>query len=172
MKKYIFLLNFGYVESAMLGFVPFSSTKEFSSVKEAFIDLAEFFKSAFMGQKSIQQKCCAAASKKSTSNFCNKCGRSLKEKEFDAEKYIDFVREVGTADVDTYSGEIVDYNYGDSRWQPLDLSECFVNPDSVKVVYVAEKCLAAALGHSPAYRVDIDLILKDHEKTNSFSFWN
>jgi hypothetical protein len=103
--------------------------------------------------------------------YCGKCGLSLLEKEFDADAFIDFVRDIGGADADSYSGEIVPYD-DEARWEPVSIEEALGDEDkSVKLIYVAEKCLAAALGHSPDDRVDIDKIFKDHRKTNSFSFW-
>jgi hypothetical protein len=178
MKAYTFLLNFGYAESGMLGYVPFHSNKKFSSTKEAFVDLASFFKNAFMSEPEVKLKACCEKTLDMSSKlggepmeYCGKCGLSLLEKEFDADAFIDFVRDIGGADADSYSGEIVPYD-DEARWEPVSIEEALGDEDkSVKLIYVAEKCLAAALGHSPDDRVDIDKIFKDHRKTNSFSFW-
>jgi hypothetical protein len=168
LKTYSFLLNFGYAEDGGLGYVPFVSKKKFASAKDAFIDLANFFKDAFLIKEVPVVKPCCEKSKtiNPDSDFCGKCKSPLGDYAFDDEAYTDFVRMIGGSDNNSYCGDIVDWD-DEARWQsklPKDLSK-------VQIVYVAEKSLAAALGYSSDDRVDIDSIFKNQSKTNSFSFW-
>lgn len=165
MKTYSFLLNFGYVEDSGLSFTPFVSNKKFSSTKDAFIDLANFLKDAFVGEPKPKKNCCI----KSVSDglkFCGKCGKSTEEPAFNAEHYTDFVRQIDGASIDSYHSGIVEYDE-EARWQ-TDLPE---NLNEAKIIYNAEWCLAAAIGHSKRSEVTVDTIFKDHRKTNSFSFY-
>jgi len=169
-KNFSFLLNFGYAEDGGLGFVPFVSKQKFTSAKAALVDLANFFRDAFDAKENAPQtKLCCASTKalEPDALFCIKCASRLKNKEFDFEEYIDFVRMIGGSDCNSYHGDIVDWD-PDARWQselPKDLGEA-------KIIYVAEKVLAAALGdeYSPDERVTLDSIFKGR-KGNSYSFW-
>lgn len=166
MKAYSFLLSFGYVESQSLGFVPFVCEKKFSSTKAAFIDLATFFKEHYVGEPKEFTKACCKKSVAEELDFCGKCGRSLKQPEFDAEGYIEFVRGISGNDIDGYA-QMVEDSSCDARWQsalPEDLN-------AAKIIYNAERCLAAAIGHSDSDQVTIDTIFKNHRKTSVFSFW-
>jgi hypothetical protein len=165
-KTYSFFLNFGYAEDGMLGYIPFSSDKKFSSVKEAFIDLANFFKEAFDRKQHELKKCCQSSIKIEESNYCNKCGLYLKGIKFDKEIYIDFIKNIACADTNSYFGDIIDCD-DNARWQPE-----FIGFNDVNIIYVAEKCLAAAIGLSPDDRVNIDSIFEKKSKNNSFSFWS
>lgn len=165
MKTYSFLLNFGYVEDSGLGFTPFVSDKKFSSTKDAFIDLANFLKDAYVGEPKPKKACCIKATF-TGSKFCGACGKSTKEPEFDPEGFTSFVRQIDGASIDSFHSEIVDYDE-EARWQtnlPEDLNEA-------KIIYNAEWCLAAAIGHSHRSEVTIEKIFKNHRKTNSFSFY-
>ena len=169
MKTYSFLLNFGFAEDGRLGFVPFVSKQKFASAKDAFIDLANFFKDAFLlkEDKPLSKSCCRHSKAiNPDSSYCGKCRALLNESEFDGEAYTDFVHMIGGSDTNSYCGDIVDWD-DQARWQsklPKDLSK-------VQIVHVAEKALAAALGYSSDDRVTIDSIFKNQSKTNSFSFW-
>lgn len=166
MKAYSFLLSFGYVESQSLGFVPFVCEKKFSSTKAAFIDLATFFKEHYVGEPKTFSKPCCIKSLESKLAFCGKCGRGLKQPEFDAEGYIEFVSGINGVDIDGYA-QMVEDSSCDARWQ-ADLPE---DLNAAKFIYNAERCLAAAIGHSDSDKVTIDTIFKNHRKTNTFSFW-
>ncbi len=169
MKTYLFLLNFGYAESSSLGFIPFKSDKKFASTKAAFINLAEFLKEKYVGEDPVLKSCCIKAVTDEL-KFCGKCGRSTAPKKFNSNGYIEFVQGIDGANIDSYASDIADSDC-EARWEPVSIEEAFVNPKSTKIIYVAEKCLAAAIGHSPDDRVTIESIFKSHRKTDSFSFW-
>jgi hypothetical protein len=170
MKAYSFLLNFGYAEDGGLGFVPFVSKQKFASVKAALVDLANFFRDALAEKEGETENrvCCGSTlAIEPSAKYCIKCARSLSAKMFDVDEYIDFVRMIGESDCNSYYSNIVAYD-DQARWQselPKDLSD-------VKIIYVAEKTLAAALGdeYSPNDQVTLDSIFKKR-KGNSYSFW-
>ncbi len=165
--RYNIILNFGYAESGSLGFVPFCSEEDFASAKEAFIDLAKFFKEAFDSKYEPRLKKCCLKNKEGGNEFCSKCGHQLKEEDLGMEDYMQFVAGIGSCDYDTFHGEYVEYD-DMARWEPSSDAH-LPNYENI-TVYVAEKSLAAALGQSPDDRVNIDQIFKD-KKSDSFSFW-
>lgn len=169
MKTYTFLLNFGYAESGRLAYVPFTSTQKFANAKIALVDLANFFKEHYLElHKPKLKKCCLDnKAKDSTAQFCSKCSKSLVDQDFDDEGYMEFVMDIGGCDTDSY-GEYVDFS-ADVRWEAGMLG---LNKDT-RVVYQAEKVLAAAIGHSPDDRVTIERIFEQRTKSKSedFSFW-
>ncbi len=173
MKTYTFLLNFGYAESGGLSYLPFTSRKRFATAKGALIDLAEFLKEHYVQRYTPKlRKCCQAnRAKDPTAEFCAKCGTSVADAEFDPEGYMEFVEGIANCDVDGFHGGYIDYDDG-YRWQSEGIDKALKN-GSIRLVYVAEKVLAAAIGHSPDDRVNIDSIFKDRtkSKSNSFSFW-
>lgn len=171
MKTYTFLLNFGYVESTRLAYVPFTSTVELANAKLALVDLANFLKEHFLEKHGPKlKKCCLANKEKDPhAQFCSKCSRSLVNEDFDVEGYMDFIKEIGECDIDTYHGNYVEYS-DDLRWDPTG----GLGPEKdTRLVYNAEKVLAAAIGHSPDNRVNIEKIFEQRTKSgsDSFSFW-
>src|SRR5574337_2038651 len=65
MKQYTFVLNFGYVESSGLSYMPFTSTGKYKDAKEALVDLAKFLKEQYLVQyENKPKKCCLAAKNK------------------------------------------------------------------------------------------------------------
>ena len=173
-KTYTFVLNFGYAESGRLSFLPWTSQVTFSNAKEALIDLATFLKEEFLlKHRSEPHKCCTASKEKDPqADFCAKCGRSLAEEEFDPEGYMEWVTEIANCDVDSFHGDYIDWDES-KRWQSNGLEGALTKGANTRFVYVAEKVLAAAIGHSPDDRVTIDSIFKDRTKSggSSFSFW-
>lgn len=169
-KRYTFALNFGYAEDASLGFVPFTSSQRYADAKEALLDLAAFFKEHYVATLAPRlKKCCESArSKDPGAKFCPKCGKPLDPDGLDADGFMDWLRRLDGCSVDSYHGEVVPYDEG-QRWQPGGLEGL----ESVRTVHVAEKVLAAAIGHSPDGRVTIESIFKDRTKSGgrSFSFW-
>lgn len=166
-KQYTFVLNFGYAESQTLYYTPFTSREKFANAKEALIDLANYFRKHYEGTDPPKKCCTAAKAKDAEAAFCAKCGLSLKDEEFDADGYIEFVKDIGGADSDTCSANYIEWT-DDAEW-------AYTSPDgpNPRYVFTAEKVLAAAIGHSPDDRITIDSIFKDRtsSKGNSFSFW-
>jgi hypothetical protein len=169
MKPYSFLLCFGYAENGKLGFVPFVSNEKFASPKEAFVNLANFFKDAFMSKGFAPHKACCKKSKKLNpdSDFCGKCRSPLDNAAFDSEAFENFVEQISISDNNSYNEDIIDWDT--SLWVP-ELPE---DLNSAKVIYHAEKVLTAAIGDEHSYdkRVTIDSIFKDQDETNFFSYW-
>lgn len=167
--KYNIILNFGYVESTQLGYVPFASSGDFSSPKEAFMDLVSFFKKAYDKQSDQGQslKKCCLSNKEKGNEFCAKCGNELTDTEFEVEEFMDWMIRIALCDIDTYHGEYVDYD-SHAAWEALGLD---VENHLNITVLNAEKCFAAALGQSPDDRVDINSIFSD-EKDSLFQFYN
>lgn len=168
-KSYTFLLNFGYAESGMLAFVPCTSKQTYANAKVALIDLAIFFKEKFLENTQVTlNKCCLECkAKDAEAKFCSKCRTSLKENDFNDEEYMEFVQNVGCSSNDSV-GDYMEWS-DEHRWEIGMLG-----PDkNTRVVYVAEKVLAAAIGFSPDDRVTIDSIFADRTKSgsDSFSFW-
>lgn len=173
-KKYTFVLNFGYAESGRLSFLPWTSQVGFANAKEALIDLAEFLKEHYWQKYGPKpRKCCKATKEKDPqAEFCSKCGTSLAEEEFDPEGYMQWVSEIADCDTDTFHGKFIEWDES-KRWQSDGLEGALTKGANTRFVYVAEKVLAAAIGHSPDDRVTIDSIFKDRTKSGgtSFSFW-
>ena len=173
-KTYTFVLNFGYAESGGLAFLPWTSQVTFATAKEARVDLAAFLKEEYLLKHASElRKCCQASKEKdSQAVYCAKCGQSLTEEEFDPEGYMEWVAEIAGCDNDTFHGDYIDWDES-KRWQSNGLEGALTKGANTRFVYVAEKVLAAAIGHSPDDRVTIDSIFKDRTKSggSSFSFW-
>jgi hypothetical protein len=170
-KAYTFVLNFGYVESSRLSFLPWTSKEKYATARDALVDLAMFLKEKFLERHAVKpKKCCLdSKAKDSGAEFCRKCGRSLVDEDFDAERYMEFVSGIGDCDIDTFHGEYIDWNASE-RWQTEGL-EGAVNQ---RFVYQAEKVLAAAINQTPDDRRTFETICKDRTKykMDSFHFWS
>jgi hypothetical protein len=169
MKSYTFVLNFGYVESAGLCYMPWSSELKFKSAKEALVDLAEFLKEQYLNSHKVElKKCCKASKEKdSEAEFCSKCGRALQEEEFDSEDFEEWLSQMDGHRIDGF-GEYVDFS-SDERWEPGYL-EGAKNP---RFVYNAEWVLSAALGYPHRDDQTFEEICKERtkEKRESFSYY-
>lgn len=144
MKRYCFLLNFGYAEDSYLGLVPFSSEKEFDSVKDAFIDLSKFFLHSYMEKYKEEECCTSSRSTKGANLYCAKCGNFISENEFDEEGFLNFLIGIGTSTIDSYA---VNFSLNDdcSDWNSIYEFDSFNN---THFVYEAERCIAMAVGHN------------------------
>ena len=145
MNKYCFILNFGYAEDSHLGWVPFSSEKEFASVKDAFIDLSKFFLNSYM-ERHKEAKCCSSARAKGISTYCSNCGNFIGQNEFNEEDFLNFLLEISTSTVDSYAA-----NYSSESDYPEWESSC----DAMSLIgYIrffvseADRCIAMAVGHN------------------------
>lgn|SRR5512135_292231 len=170
-KAYTFILNFGYVESARLAFLPWTSKEKYANARDALVDLATFLKEKFLEKHAVKpKKCCIdSKAKDSDAEFCRKCGRSLQvDEDFDVEGYMEFVSGIGDCDIDTFHGDYIDWN-DEERWQ----TEGLEGQSNQRFVYQAEKVLAAAIGQTPDERRTFETICKERtkNKTESFSFW-
>jgi NADH pyrophosphatase NudC (nudix superfamily) len=115
-KRYTLVLNFGYVESQRLAYMPWTSKQTFKDAKEALVDLANFLKERYLEEnKTDLKKCCLKTREKdATAEFCSKCGHALAEEEFDGERFSEWLRDLDT-DIDTFHGYI---SWDpDARWQ-------------------------------------------------------
>lgn len=166
MKQYTFVLNFGYVENASMVYMPFTSTNKYKDAKDALVDLAEFLKEQYLKHYSSKpKKCCLASKDKDpTAEFCSKCGHSLKEEEFDADHFQDWLRGLDCTDVDRFHGDYIDYDES-FRWQSDGL-EGAVNQ---RFVYNAEWVLSAALGY-PHHDKTWEKICQERTKEKRESF--
>lgn len=164
-KRYTLVLNFGYVESARLAYMPWISRQTYRDAKEALLDLAVFLRDQYLIEHTPKlKKCCTATqAKDSSAAFCSKCGYSLAEVEFDGEHFSEWLRELDT-DVDTFHG-LIEWN-PENRWQAEGL-EGAPNP---RFVYQAEWVLAAAVGHPKREDVTFETICKARTKSRSESF--
>lgn len=144
MKQYTFVLNFGYVENSRMAYMPFTSMNKYKDAKTALMDLALFLKEQYLIKHSVKpKKCCLASKEKDPSaEFCSKCGRSLKEEEFDSEFFEEWLGELSCTDVDRYHGDYIDYDTS-HRWQSNGLE----GAPNQRFVYHAEWVLAAAIGY-------------------------
>jgi hypothetical protein len=167
MKQYTFVLNFGYVESSGLSYMPFTSSGKYKDAKEALIDLAKFLKEQYLLKyESKPKKCCLASKNKdSTSEFCSKCGRSLFEEEFNGEHFIDWLREFGGLDIDNFHASYIDYD-DSHRWQSNGLE----GAPNQRFVYQADWVLAAAIGHPHRDTQTFEKICQDRTKAKRESF--
>lgn len=169
-KSYTFVLNFGYVESSRLSFLPWSSRDKYANARDALVDLATFLKEKYLEKHATKQKKCCGLSKEKDpkSEFCSKCGRPLAEELFDPEGYMEFVSGIGDCDVDTFHGDYIDWDES-GRWQTDGLE----GAKNQRFIYQAEQVLAAAIGHSPNEGRTFDEICKERTKNKieSFSFW-
>lgn len=167
MKQYTFVLNFGYVESTMLSYFPFSSTNKYRDAKEALIDLSMFLKEQYLlSHTDSPKECCSSSKEKdSTAQFCSKCGKTLAEEDFDDEDFIHWLRQMSTCDVDSYHGDFIDYDE-DHRWQSNGLEGAL----NQRFVYQAEWVIAAALGYPHRYDNTFGDICNDRTKAKSESF--
>lgn len=141
MKKYCFLLNFGYAEDAHIGLVPFSSEKEFASVKDAFIDLSKFFLNSYIN-KHKEAVCCISA-KKRNNTYCSNCGLFINQNEFNEEDFLNFLIEISTSTNDSYAS-----NFSSDDDFPEWESSCEFDLLNIHFVYEAERCIAMAAGHN------------------------
>lgn len=167
MKQYTFVLNFGYVESSGLSYLPFTSGIKHVSAKAALIDLAQFLKEQYLFQYCNDFKKCCLTSKKIdvTAEFCSKCGHSLVEEEFDSEHFEGWLRDMDGVDIDTFHGNFMEYDET-YRWQSNGLEDA----PNQRFVYQAEWVLSAALGYPHREDQTFEDICKDRTKSKRESF--
>jgi hypothetical protein len=170
-KAYTFVLNFGYVESSRLSYLPWTSQQKYANARDALVDLATFLKEKFLEKHAVKvKKCCTDSKAKDPSaEFCRKCGRSLVvDEDFDTEGYMEFVSGINDCDIDTFHGDYIDWNESD-RWQTSGLE----GASNQRFVYQAEHMLAAAIGHNQHKDRTFDALCKERtkQKTDSFSYW-
>lgn len=166
MKFYTFVLNFGYVESASLSFMPWSSNKKFKDAKEALVDLANFFKEQYCTSSECEpKKCCKATSEKDASaEFCSKCGNRLSPMAFSGDNFIDWLRNMSVCDQDGIA-DFIDWDTK-HRWQTGELEGAL----NQRFVYQAEWVLAAAVGHPHHKEITFEDICKTRTKSRKESF--
>jgi hypothetical protein len=165
LKRYTLVLNFGYVESARLGYMPWSSKQTFKDAKEALVDLANWLRERFLEKnKPKPRKCCLKTKEKDAEAvYCSKCGRELGESEFVGEEFSEWLCYLDT-DIDTFHG-LIDYDQ-EARWQAGDLEDM----PNQRFVYNAEWVLAAAVGHPQREDVTFETICKARTKSKQTSF--
>lgn len=165
MKRYTIVLNFGYVESQRLAYMPWSSKQKFRDAKEALVDLANYLKDEYLaGNEKPLKKCCTASHiKDPLADYCSKCGYNIAEPAFDGEEFCDWLRQLDT-DTDTFAG-LVEWD-PEARWIAGNL-EGMPNP---RFVYNAEWVLAAAVGHAHHGDITFDKICKNRTKSRKDSF--
>jgi hypothetical protein len=169
-KQYTFVLNFGYVESSGLSYMPWSSSEKYATAKDALVDLANFFKEQYLIQhKTDLRSCCNANKLKDPeAKFCSKCRRALKEPEFDSEHFTEWLSNMSNCTIDSFHGEFMDYDES-LRWQSDGLEGAL----NQRFVYQAEWVLAAAIGYPHRSDRTFEDICKARtkEKRESFSYY-
>lgn len=167
MNKYCFLLNFGYAEDSRLGINPFFSEKEFSSAKEAFIDLSKFFLDIYL-KANMDEVCslCCSIKENNKDVYCSLCGNRLhlNEDEFDTEQFLEFLRILSNSTIDSYDEYISDYP--NPNWEPL----LAFDADEIFNVSEAERCIATAVDHNNYDDRKIDDLF-DSLDDNNISFY-
>lgn len=170
MKAYIFVPNFGYVESSRLSYMPFTSLGKYKNAKEALVDLAKFLQEQYLiNHSSKPKKCCVASKEKDTSaEFCSKCGSSLEEDEFDSEHFQEWLSNMSCCDINGFHDEFIDYDTS-HRWQ----SDGLEGAPNQRFVYNAEWVLSAALGYPHRDDQTFEKICQDRtkEKRESFMYY-
>lgn len=164
-KRYTLVLNFGYVESQSLSFMPWTSNKTFKDAKEALVDLAMFFKEQYLKEDEPRKKCCEATKAKDASaEFCSKCGYRLDDAEFDGEGFSSWLSQMSGCDNDSM-GSYVEWDPA-HPWQYGSLE----GAPNQRFVYQAEWVLAAALGHPKDEKHTFEKICKERTKSRRDSF--
>ena len=171
-KTYTLVLNCGYAEESAISFVPFTSVNKYANAREAVLDFAEFMKEQF-NQTAELKKCCRNSKKADQgANFCRICGARIsnyREDEFDEEAYMNFIHRVCQAScLDDFAGKFGGYA-DDERWRLADIADA----KNIRVIYVAEKVLAAAIGYPSRDDRTFEVICEERtaRKTEHFSFW-
>jgi hypothetical protein len=164
-KRYTLMLNFGYVESTSLSFMPWFSLKMFKDAKDALLSLSTFLKEKFLEESQVTlKKCCALTQERDAdAEFCTKCGHPLASAEFDGENFVEWLREIGASDIDTFNG-LATWDRED-LWMPVQSFQH--NP---RVVHQAEWVIAAAVGYSHNDARTFEQICKERTKTKADSF--
>lgn len=163
-KRYTLVLNFGYVESQSLSYMPWTSTKPYKDAKEALLDLATFLKEQYLDEAFPLNRCCLGTKEKdSEAEYCSKCGRHISEPEFYGDDFSDWLRMLNT-DINTFHG-IIEWN-PDHRWQAGGLE----GTKNQRFVYQAEWVLCAALGYPKEEGRTFETICKERTKSRKDSF--
>jgi len=106
--------------------------------------------------------------KDSEAKYCSKCSRSLTEKIFNHEAFIDWLVSMDGCDINNFAEEFIEYDES-HRWQSNGLEGAL----NQRFVYQAEWVITAALGYP--YREDrtFEYICKERtkEKRESFSYY-
>lgn len=147
MKKYTFVLNFGYVESCSLSYIPFTSRGTYRNAKEALIDLSQFLQEQYL------------------------VARDLDAADFDQEEFIEWLTDMSHTDIDLYHGEFIQYDYDHcQRWQ----SDGLEGAPNQRFVYQAGWVITAALGYPHRKEKTFEVICKERtkEKRESFTYYN
>lgn len=170
MKKYTFILNFGYVESSGMCYMPWTSLNSYKSAKDALLDFAIFLKEQYVGQAKQPKKCCLASKNKDAeAEFCSKCGVPLIDEQFDGKGFIDWLRHLDGVDVDSFHGDFIEWD-DTHRWQSNGLERA----PNQRFIYQAEWVLAAAVGYCHgAVSVTFEKICENRtkHKEESFSYY-
>lgn len=165
-KKYTFVLNFGYVESSGLCYMPWTSVRTYKDAKEALLDLAAFLKEQYLSQFNQQQCCINTRQKDPEAEYCSRCRCTLIDEEFDSEGFSDWLRHLDGIDIDGFHSDFVEWNE-DHRWQTDGLE----GAPNQRFVYQAEWVLAAAVGYSHGgNKVTFEKICERRTKNKEESF--
>lgn len=164
-KRYTFVLNFGYVESAHLSFMPWTTNNTFKTAKEALINLAAFLKDQYLIEHELKlKKCCVSTKvKEPSAEFCSKCGHSVVEQQFDGEQFSEWLCALGDCNIDSFAGYIA--------WDPEHPWKSSLEGEpNQRFVYQAEWVLAAAVGHPLHKERTFDVICKERTRNRKESF--
>lgn len=165
LKRYTLVLNFGYVESQRLAYMPWSSKQKFKDAKEALLDLANWLKERYLEENKTEPKACCLKTKEKDpeAEYCSKCRRELADPEFDGEEFEDWVQQLDS-DIDTLHG-LISWD-PEARWQCDGLE----GTPNQRFVYQAHWVLSAALGQPHHDDITWETICKNRTKSRQDSF--
>lgn len=167
MKRYTFVLNFGYVEEAAVGYLPFTSRDSFANAKKALVNLAEYLRDEFMKTITVEPKACCVNTREKDNEalYCSKCRMSLTNLDFDSEEFMQWLRDLNGCTNDSWP---IDWD-AEAPWEVGHLEDA-PNP---RFVYQAEWVLSAAVGHPYHDEIEFkDICAKrTKEKKESFSYY-
>jgi hypothetical protein len=167
-KRYTFLLNFGYAESAMLSYMPWNSRGLYKDARSALVDLAEYLKAQYNGDNGSQAslQCCVTSRKhNNNAKFCSECGRDLRGDEFDPESFATWLYSLGCISVNDMS-DFVECG-ADAPWEP-GLDSPNFNPLSV---YNAEYVICAALGYPRHKDKTFEYVCRGRGAAGAFTYY-
>ena len=172
-------MHCGYVESCKTSLLvyncEYSGHSGFKTMKDAIIELAlDMYHKYYQEVLSIYEhrytsgleKCCRdALIAKHDANFCSTCGKAIKDKEFDDEGFMGFIRDLHDTDCDSY-GEADSANNRALVWYPF-WTDAFIGASKKSIIFIpenAESILLYAL-------FEVKPELKGKEYTKFFDDW-
>jgi hypothetical protein len=171
MKFSFIVMTCGYAGSSMVSNLIYERIgfKEgFSSYKEAITNLALDFYAKYYDEclsiyenrydRSVQDCCRRILNENKKANFCSTCGNQLVDKEFDYEKFAQYIMSMHEANTDNY-GEAECTGTRELNWWPFySFQELITSCKNDEVIFIMENAeqvlLAALLEGKPELKKD------------------